>query len=120
MKQIIMNRNKHNQFVAHDYTAVRGPGSPAWQPRICAGATTRIFKLTPGTTRVSAVFTKTPPRKKCAKYYQLTRRRYLSCSRAYTDRIDLLGFRGHFLVGVATTLRDMYKLGYRYVRVEEA
>lgn len=116
--RIQLSKMQHGgSFVADSYR----PEPTAWitypsKPRLCAGATARIFKLGPGCTKVRAVFTKDVPRwQECRKWYEIGERR---ASMFYPPHY-LKGFRGGFTDSVSATLTEAYNKGYRYVRVEK-
>jgi len=109
--RVRMQRNGYSQFVAN--MTVPDRGGAKVHPRLCAGATTRLFKLTPGTKQCTIVFTKKQPQ--CERFYEMSLKDNWLSDIKY---VALKGFRGGFLVGVPPLLRQAYSRGFRYVRVQ--
>ncbi len=80
--------------------------------RLCASVTSRLFKLGRERQSCVAVFTKRKPN--CPKFYEITGRTYSDGS-VY---VSLVNYRGSFLQGVSSALKQCYKEDYRYVRIE--
>jgi len=95
------------EFQSHN--GLRNRTSPAY---LCAGATTRLFKLPPKSKRCAAKFTKQPPRN-CSRYYSLNKGRRFS-----EDIVVLKEFSGSFMGGVESALKVAWNEGYRFVRIE--
>lgn len=103
-----------SSFRATSYT-VKYHHTKRTSPRLCAAATTRIFKLGRGAKLVDIIFTKRPP-KNCVKFYEIVE--YYRDHTGVLSHVKLVGYRGAFMAGVRPMLIEMYEDGYRYVRVE--
>ena len=125
MSRIIkMKRTPYGTFVATNYqNKIRSEGLYRdYMPRLCAGATSRLFKLGREAQTVKAVFTKREPKIK-GKFYKIIC--HPGALRAAGEKdvcdweeIDLEKFHGGFMTGTKQAICDMYNEGYRYVRVE--
>jgi len=118
MKNIRFARSEGNGFFySTNYDVDSFFGTHKEAVRLCASASTRLFKLTPGAHSCIAVVTKVKPRK-CEKYYEIVDdpRSYYS----YHGRksFKLKGYKGGFMGGVGQALAQLHAEGYRYVRLE--
>ena len=113
MNKIQLKRINHGMF---PWFEVHPRPEGTFVPKICAGTTTRLFKLGRGREFVTAVFTKTKPR--CPKYYKMRKHIY---HRSYSDtwRVELVGTSAAITVETRALLKEQYQLGYRYVRIEK-
>ena len=100
-------------FVATTYEVENIFNKGVTSPKLCAGATTRLFKLPKGTNDIVAIITKSKPQD-CGKYYEIVATEW----HQYTGTVKLKGYGGGFMGGTYMAIKNFYNDGYRFVRVE--
>lgn len=106
----------HGHFTStRTFTVDTGIARNTGPAYLCAGATTRLFKLPPKSKRCVAKFTKKPP-KNCPKYYSLKVKERGGFY--FANTVELEEFSGSFMGGVEAALKEAYDKGYRFVRIE--